>query len=207
MKVDNENLLQLELMEARNKLMTLIPKQTRQRRGLINGIGSMSKWLFGTMDEEDRQNIQNHLFNINNIIENNNQQILINDYFNDTLNHLKLVISNDRKTIEKEINSINKFVEREDKKNLYLEQMTKIQLLKNKIEQLQDNVISAQHSIVHPNILTSYEIQKYEIDYNKLKYIQLGTAFLNNSYLIFGIKIPKTFEIVKLRSIVPIPNN
>lgn len=207
MKIENKELLELELLDARNKLMTLIPKQNRKRRGLINGIGSMTKWLFGTMDDEDRRNIQEHLLNINEIKENNNQQIVINDYFNITLSHLKMVIKNDRKKIEQELNSINKFLEEENNKSLYLEQLTNIQLIKNKIEHLQDNVISAKYGIVHPSILTSREIRKYEIDYNKLKYIQFGTTFLNNSYLVFGIKIPKQFITVKLRFIVPIPDN
>ncbi|KAI8114880.1 hypothetical protein CVS40_12818 [Lucilia cuprina] len=38
-KTKNKEILQLELLEARNKLITLKPKQIRQRRGLINGIG------------------------------------------------------------------------------------------------------------------------------------------------------------------------
>lgn len=206
LNINNKDLLQLELLDVRNKLMTLKPKQNRKRRGLINGIGSMSKWLFGTMDEEDRQNIQNHLLNINEVKQNNDQQVLINDYLNVTLTHLKMVITSDRRKIEKELNSINKFLETENNNNIYLEQLTNIQLLKSKIEQLQDNVVSAKYGIVHPNILTSKEIQKYDIDYNKLKYIQIGTAFFNNSYLIFGIKIPKTFVLVKLRTIVPLPN-
>ncbi len=207
MKIKNKELLQLELLDARNKLLTLKPKYNRHRRGLINGIGGISKFLFGTMDDEDRQNIQKYLFSIDEIKTNNNQQILINDYFNVTLNHLKTVIKNDREKIEKELNTINKFLEVENERNIYLEQFTNIQLLKNKIEHIQDNIISAKHGIIHPSILTSNEIKKYEIDYNKLKYIQFGTTFLNNSYLIFGIKIPKTFITIRLRFIVPLPNN
>lgn len=206
-KTKNKEILQLELLDARNKLITLKPKQIRQRRGLINGIGSMSKWLFGTMDDEDRQNIQKHIFNINEIINNNNQQIIINNYFNETINHLKTIIKNDKKIIETKINSIDKILDIENDNHIYLEQLSNIQLIKNKIEHLQDNVISAKYGMIHPSILTFNEIEKYKIDYDKLKYIQIGTMFLNNSHLVFGIKIPKTFEIVKLRSIVPIPNN
>lgn len=206
-KMENKEMLMLELNDARNKLMTLFPKQHRHRRGLINGIGNLSKWLFGTMDDEDRQIIQNHLSNINEIKENNNQQVFINEYFNTTLNHLKIVIQNDRKNIEKELNSINKYLEIENNKQVYLEQFTNIQLIKNKIEDLQDNIISAKYGIVHPSILTSDEIKKYKIDFTKLRYIQVGTAYLNQSCLVFGVKIPKKFVTVKQRIIVPIPNN
>lgn len=206
MKIDNKEMLNLELSDAKNKLLTLLPKQSRQRRGLINGIGSIQKWLFGTMDDEDRQNIQKQLFNIDEIVNNNNQQIIINDYFNITINHLKMVITNDRQKIQEELNSINKFLKIENNKSRYLEQLSNIQLIKSRIEHLQDNVISAKYGLVHPSILTSNEIKKYNIDYNKLKYIQCGTTFVNGSYLVLGVKIPKKFIIVKLRIIVPLPN-
>lgn len=68
-------------------------------------------------------------------------------------------------------------------------------------------MISAKYGIAHSSILTYKEIEKYAIDYNKLKYIQIGTTFFYNSYLIFGIKIPKTFITTKLRHIVPLPND
>ena len=64
LKTKNKDLLQLELLNARNKLVRLIPKQNRQRRGLINGLDSTSKWLFGIVDDEDRQNIQKCIFSI-----------------------------------------------------------------------------------------------------------------------------------------------
>lgn len=207
MKTKNKEILQLELSDAKNKLENLIPKQNRQRSGLINGIGSMSKWLFGTMDDGVRQSIEKHLFKIDEIENNYDQQVLINDYFNETINHLKTIIKNDRNIIEKELNSINKLLKTENEKNVYLEHLLTIQLIKSKIEHLQDNVISAQYGMVHPSILTSNEIKKYEIDYNKLKHIQIGTTYFNKSCLIFGIKIPKTFITVKLSYIVPLPND
>lgn len=43
MKIDNKEMLNLELSDAKNKLLTLLPRQNRQRRGLINGIGSIQK--------------------------------------------------------------------------------------------------------------------------------------------------------------------
>ena len=156
---------------------------------------------------EDRQTIQNKLFNINDIRENNNQQIIINDFFNLTLNHLKTVINYDRILIETELNSINKYLNEENEKTAFLEQLTNIQLIKNKLEQIQDNIISAKYGLVHPSILTSDEITKYEIDYHKIKYIQTGTAYFNHTYLLFGLNIPKEFIEIELRTIVPLTNN
>lgn len=45
--------------------MTLIPIKTRQKLGLINAVETLSKWTFGTMDDYDRQNIQKHLLQTN----------------------------------------------------------------------------------------------------------------------------------------------
>uniref|UniRef100_A0A1A9VTD7 Uncharacterized protein n=1 Tax=Glossina austeni TaxID=7395 RepID=A0A1A9VTD7_GLOAU len=80
---ENADLLESELLDAGNKLRTLIPRQNRKRRGLING--TMSKPLLDAMGEQCRQNTQNHLLNIDEIKENNKQQTLVNDYFNETI--------------------------------------------------------------------------------------------------------------------------
>ena len=55
------------------------------------------------MDDEYRQNIPKHIFSINEFKENNNQQILINDYFHETISHLKVIVKNDKRIIETEL--------------------------------------------------------------------------------------------------------
>jgi len=85
--------------------------------------------------------------------------------------------------------------------------MRKIQLIKNRIEHLQDNVASARYNILHPNILTNEEIIKYNIHFNKLNQIKLATALFQNNLLVFAIEIPKTFISVNITKIVPIPND
>ncbi|XP_075160295.1 uncharacterized protein LOC142233299 [Haematobia irritans] len=203
MKASNKDILQSELLEARNKLMTLIPRQIRQKRGLINAIGTLSKWTFGTMDDYDRQTIQKHFLQTDDTV---NKQISINNHFNIAIEQIKNIVKNDRMEIEKSFNAINKFENQEYQEHMYLQQITKIQLIKSKIEQIQDNVVSAKYGLIHPNILTNNEITKYNIDFNKLKYLQLGIATFNNTYLILGIKIPKIFIQAQIRKIIPLPN-
>ena len=111
---------------------------------------------------------------------------------------MKEVVKTDRRIMETELNSIHKCLETENDKHIYLEQLSNIQLIKNRIEHLQDNLILAKYGVAHPSILTSSEIEKYAIDY-KLKYIQIGATFFNNSCLVFLIKIPKSFITVKLK--------
>lgn len=94
-------LLANRITRIKNKIKTLIPN--REKRGLCNFCGSVNKWLFGTMDDEDRQNIEEHLSvidsNNHNIIPNMNQQVKINDNFNKTFVMLKNIIDNDRNKI------------------------------------------------------------------------------------------------------------
>ncbi|GBP07762.1 Retrovirus-related Pol polyprotein from transposon 17.6 [Eumeta japonica] len=42
MKIKNKDILQKELLDTRNKLLTLLPRNNRYKRGLMNAIGSMS---------------------------------------------------------------------------------------------------------------------------------------------------------------------
>lgn len=70
------------------------------KRGLINTAGTVYKWLFGLMDEEDRTDISEHLSIIDtnnlNLIKNMNQQIYINSHFNHTIHILADTIMHDR---------------------------------------------------------------------------------------------------------------
>nr|XP_036675925.1 uncharacterized protein LOC118878203 [Drosophila suzukii] len=81
---DNKHILQSELTETKNKLYTLYGNHNRGRRGLINVVGSSAKWLFGTMDDEDRKEVENHIStfkeNMQETDEALNKQIYINKY-------------------------------------------------------------------------------------------------------------------------------
>lgn len=204
--IQNKDFLLLELLGLKSKMKTITLRDRRVRRGLINIIGSAEKWLFGTMDEEDRIKIEEHLrildSNSNNIVNGFNGQIRINDQVNKTLVQLKNIILKDRNLILKEFDRLSLGL----KQSLYFDQLLKIQILKEKIENIQDNVASARHGILHPNILTDKEIEYYDIDFYKLQYIKLGIGKFQNSTLIFAIKVPKTFTEVQLKTIVPISN-
>jgi len=54
------------LVSLFERVKVIIGFSTRKRRGLINGIGSVAKQLFGTMDAEDEKVINDHI----NLIEN-----------------------------------------------------------------------------------------------------------------------------------------
>jgi len=95
--------LQQQIQTIRNKIQTLIPH--RQRRGLFNFVGTMHKWLFGTMDDTDKQDIEEHLktidLNNHNSVNYLNKQLKINQHFNKTLMNLGELINKDRLVIRK----------------------------------------------------------------------------------------------------------
>lgn len=90
-----------------NQIDTLYKRPTNRRRGLIDGIGSISKILFGTMDANDEKHINEQL----ELIENNQQitehavrnQLKI---INDTVAHLdkfERIIDHNEKLMERTI--------------------------------------------------------------------------------------------------------
>lgn len=65
--------LDIEIQTLRSKIGSITPNtRIRQKRGLLNIGGTVQKWLFGVMDDSDRQNILQHLINH----QENNHQII-----------------------------------------------------------------------------------------------------------------------------------
>ncbi|CAD7091062.1 unnamed protein product [Hermetia illucens] len=179
------DLILTELRHLTNKVRTLIPQETRHKRGLINLVGNTQKWLFGTMDAQDRQDIDDHLktldLNTHNLITTINQQVEINKNYSETFKQLKEIVKRDREIILNRINNLSMA------NNHFYDQMFKIQIIKS--------------------ILTDEEIQKYEINLNKLAYVKVGVAKSENNLLLFAIKIPKEYITVQLKMVIPVPND
>lgn len=187
-----------------------MPMNNRKKRGLINIVGTAQKWLFGTMDDEDRQMITQHVDEIRqnnrNAINVINKQVKINDYFNNTFQILKETIINDRETILKQVSSIQKIERRLILKQIYFDQLFKLKYINARVEHIQENIVSARNNILHPSILTNEEIETYKIDFFKLKQIKLGVTKYDDNTLIFAIKIPKNYVTLPLKVLTPIPN-
>uniref|UniRef100_A0A8D8X3W9 Envelope fusion protein n=1 Tax=Cacopsylla melanoneura TaxID=428564 RepID=A0A8D8X3W9_9HEMI len=86
--------------EQIDNLLNLSPESTRSRRGLINAVGTLSKYLFGTADDDDRQQIFTKL----NMLDKSNDMILnTNEAQIQVLTHLDHRISNNSKVINEVI--------------------------------------------------------------------------------------------------------
>ncbi|CAD7093860.1 unnamed protein product [Hermetia illucens] len=202
----NKNLATYQIESIKSCIRTLIPHKSK--RGLINLGGTAMNWIFGTMDNDDRRNIEKHLTtidqNTHNLIQNLNQQIKINNNFNKTLNLIRNAVESDRLAISNKINSITVAEERNFWQNLFLEQMIKLDLIKRQIETIQETISSARTGILFSNILTIEEIKNYDIDFNKLSNIKLGVAKYINDSIVLAIKIPtKTIKLDK-KLLIPI---
>lgn len=210
LKFEDRQALYTEIRIIKSKLRT-IQKPNRQRRGLINVVGSAQKWLFGTMDDTDRQEILAHLQitdeNNHNIIKNFNKQIKINDHYNKTLSDLKILIENDRTKILQSINSTNQNVQELNYKILFLDQETKLRYFENKVNQILDNIMATKNNIIHPSMLTLEELDFYNIDFYKLKLLKAGVMEYKDQFLVFAIKIPKSYITTELQMIKAMPNS
>lgn len=97
-----------DFIKLEDKLLTLKTNQhSIKKRGVFNIVGTFSKWLTGTMDEEDREIINYH-FNItdtnnHHLIKNMNEQIKINFNFQNSLQIIKSIIKLDREKIQEYI--------------------------------------------------------------------------------------------------------
>lgn len=126
------------------------------------------------MDDEDRQNINNHFEimdgNAHNLITNMNEQIDINNNYNNSINMLLITIQNDRKNVLNVISTQNNRINLQV--NIF-DLRLRIQEANRILSELQDNIIFTRVNIVHPSLLTHTEITKYKIDAEKMKGIQV----------------------------------
>lgn len=207
-KIQQKQIILDEIELIRNKIYTIIPN--KYRRGLINGGGTLLKWIFGTMDNNDKLDIEKHLstidINNHNIITSMKQQIQINDNFQKSILQLKDAIDNDRKQILLKINSLNSLQYELYKNNLFTEQMRNLNIIKSRVEHIQESIASVRLGLLNPNILTKEEIKKYNIDFKKLVHIRLGVAKILEKKITFAIKIPTNYIILNKKLILPIPN-
>jgi len=197
--------LQQHIKTIKTKIYTLIPH--REKRGLFNFIGTLHKILYGIMDDDERQEIADHLQTIDtnnhNIIQNLNSQIKVNKNFNETFLKLKETIQKDRAVSSKIFNEI-----KENHKTLYIQTLytdflLKLKILQDNIEHIQDNISSSRSGIIHSNILTNEEILAYKIDFFKIQQVKVATVIDNRENIIFVIKVPN--EILNLPKYLLIP--
>lgn len=202
------NPLTMNIDKIEDKLKTISNGHHNiNKRGLFNFLGRVNKWISGSMDDEDREIINQHfeITDTNNqqITNNFNEQIKINENFNKSINNLYMSICEDRKIIQT-------FIQRENTK--LTDQMMKYEIKQNiqEIDQiitnLQDNIIFSNINIIHPSLLTHEEIINFKINSNKIKCLKVGFSTTTTNKLIFLVKIPHNMIEINKKIIIPLTN-
>lgn len=179
-----------ELNTLEVKIETILPHHIIHKRGLINIIGKGLKIVYGTMDDDDRIDIEERLKALeesnSELIQNNNKQIIINTQFNEQFKQIQGIFRqsiktlNKYKSIENEINTLR--IELEFNKNL--------ERVQGIIEKINDIIMTSRTGMLTQDILTIQEIYEYNINIEKLKEIKLTLATYNENLLII-LNIPK----------------
>lgn len=182
----------------------------RQKRGLINIVGRTSKWLFGTMDDVDKkeisENIQQLEINNQKIMKGVNQQIKINDYFNETLKLFLQTNSKNQNEILRNFKNLSEEIKELVKSQRILDLSLKLQILDDKINQILDSIASIKAGILHPGILTSEEIRDLNITLDKLQNARTGILEMDGDKLLISIKLPSSYKQIPYKLLTPLPD-
>ena len=136
-----ENVLKFQIEHAKSKLdniLMLRSENLRTKRGLINGLGSVIKFITGNLDDNDAKRydaILDELHkNQDNIISATNEQIsLTKDIIHNFKETIQLLISNDKKINEK-INEIGSNLRN------FVYEFRHVLFIKNVFDQLNSNL-------------------------------------------------------------------
>lgn len=210
----------------------------RKKRGLLNGISYAVNWLFGIPDADDAKYYDESIKSLLNA--NKNTQLLMKQQiavvsnaiqnFNASVINLKI---NEEKFNEN-LKKFNHFSNQTTSaiNELRLQRVIADQLhllsklvskLDNYCDLLIESITLARHNILHPNIITPFQLLQelshvtlksgqqlpYHLGYNTInKYFdlkQLSVVYINNN-IIFAIKIPLVNEVSYiLYELLPLP--
>lgn len=173
-----------------NKLNKLLP-YNRKRRGLFNGLGKGLKFITGTMDSTDADEIYKELEllknNKNDLYIETNKQIIINNQLINQIKNLTHHINSQqliiKDSLEKETNAIHK-LEHEIYRFEYIYQINyNIDLLRNHIDEIEQIILTSKLGILSRNILTDDELHKIP-SIEALANIKITLANFNNEIVV-----------------------
>lgn len=211
-------LLRREFLQAKHTFKTIVPELTykhRQKRGLINIMGSGMKALFGTMDDADAQVIFKHLDNLDKnsmqITDQLNKQVIINNNIIKNINETIKHVNDQQKLLTEYLDNItdrsNNLTVKIDKTKFTLHIYADISAINRQLEKISDTILMSKLNVLPHDILTNEEIKKYNITTPTLPFIK-NTIIFKDSFLILVVGIP-IFTKEKYHSafIIPMPNN
>lgn len=168
--------LSRKITTAREKLTSLQPH--RQKRGLINALGTVVKYIAGNPDQEDLEIIQHSLGTLQNqenkLVNNQMRQIKINNSFQDRINN----VTNTIRKISSQISALSNTL-REDATLEQLNLIFSIDNLIHALEDIEEQVEFSKQDLINKNIL-SLEDKKYI--YQRLVHQNLKLNFIDEIF-------------------------
>lgn len=165
-------------------------------------MGTGLRFIFGVMDNNDRQEIEDHLETIKgnnkNLIKNANEQFVINSKISEQINNITSHINIVQNRIVSEINKLDNKIEKINFNfklfEIKFEIMENINLIQNQITNIKEIILSSKLKILSKNILTIIEeIKMYNITIEMYPYIK-NCILLKNNTIIFVISLPNFTE-------------
>ena len=216
----------LKLKELKNKLKTLTPIK-RNRRGLINGLGTVIKCITGNMDENDAISINSQISELQSNEEKfenafKNQNSLNNELIERLKNvtdHINQQHENIEKFLRNHLTLENNRIDKEENTLNDIQYINlinyNIDLLSNHISNIAESIVLAKLNVISKFILSHEELENIsknlpiETISNEQIYELLGLqAYYNDSNIIFNIKIPIiSLEKSRFFHLIPLPIN
>lgn len=208
------NSLRFKLQHLIDEYQSLTPHIVH-KRGLLNFLGGALKFITGTMDNDDAEDIANHFktvqLNEHNIIKNYNKQIQINEQIAKELENITNHINENQNLIINKINNLqfklNKLERKIVESDIIREISENIETVINHIKNIKEIVMLSRLEVLSRDLLTIQEIKENNITLENLRDIKICVA-LYNEILLFIIQVPNfTDEQYYKVHIEPIPNN
>lgn len=207
----HETLLR-KIIIAREKLKSLQPH--RQKRGLINALGTVVKYIAGNPDQEDLQIIQQSIGALqtrdNELTNNQMKQIKINDNFQNRINN----VTNTLRKISSQISLINNTL-RQDNIVEHMNLIFSTDSLIHALEDIEEQVEFSRQNVLSKNILSLeekiYIFQKLMQQDLKLEFIDeiflfsSGSITISKDNVVILVKIPilddNLYELLELQTV------
>lgn len=200
-----------------NRKINNLKPHTRHTRRLINILGTGLKYISGTMDNRDEEEIKSKLSTISqsntDLIEESNKQILINNAISNQLKNLTEQINSRQNDISKFLNDFN--IQNENNLTKIEDEIKYIQnafqinydisLIEKHINDIKEILLTSKLGILSKNILTEKELKMIH-DFKNLIDIKIVIAFHLNQIIII-IYIPEYTDTSFYKLLIePIPN-
>lgn len=221
----------IQRLETQKLLLNKLLGKGKNKRGLINAIGSISKTLFGTLTEDDFGYLTTELdklYKDNNVLTTaiSNQSQIIKTILNSTSYNVNFLIEQSKVNLHN-FDTMTKLVNNNTRNLFIANHLTMcaiiLQELSEDLQLLIDAINDGKHGIVHPQLLTPETLlnalgefeEKFDTKYSvplkevNFQYIidisEIGVCIFDGK-LLYSVKIPiLESEKYQIQHLLPIP--